>query len=527
MSQANEQAAPAADPTTGALGKKNLTTMHAVAQALAIGPMFSVALILGGVSRPDIGAGWNASLAVLLAGLGVLAIAYTISLYARRFAGAGAVYEYLTHGAHPWVGVFFAGFFFAGALFLGGGGIYLGLGILTDGFWKTHISHSGPAWWVWGMIALAIVLVLNYVGVRLAIRAMLTFAFVSFVPMLILAIVIIAKGGESGNTLSMFDPGQTSLFGVTGGGVLGGILLGILLFVGFEAAASIGEETEDPHRSIPRALIATVAAAATFYVIMSYAFSIGYGKDAVSKGAWAFSPAPVSEMATKYVGSWYATLLELVVILDAMALALAICVLVGRGFFALGRDGLLPSFFARTSRFDTPWVGNLMVAVGGIGLVVLVQSTDYASQFGFTGEDGKFVPFFPNDQFATFILSATIGSFAIELVYLALAVAGIGLLVKIGGAWWQYLIVLVAIVTPILGFYGALNPQPHDSSNFNWVAAYWTIGLIIVALVWFALCLLLRRENVDNAAAHAAEHHGVAPLDETLAFESAGDTTPL
>ena len=102
--------------------------MHAVAQALAIGPMFSVALILGGVSRPDIGAGWNAALAVLLAGLGVLAIAYTISLYARKYAGAGAVYEYLTHGAHPWVGVFTAGFFFVGALFLGGGGIYLGLG---------------------------------------------------------------------------------------------------------------------------------------------------------------------------------------------------------------------------------------------------------------------------------------------------------------------------------------------------------------------------------------------------------------
>ena len=116
---------------------------------------------------------------------------------------------------------------------------------------RPHISHSGPAWWVWGMIALGIVLLLNYLGVRLAIRAMLAFAALSFVPMLILALVIIVKGGEGGNTLSMFNPGETSVFGVTGGGVLGGILLGILLFVGFEAAASIGEESEDPHRSIP------------------------------------------------------------------------------------------------------------------------------------------------------------------------------------------------------------------------------------------------------------------------------------
>jgi amino acid transporter len=297
--------------------------------------------------------------------------------------------------------------------------------------------------------------------------------------------------------------------------------------LGFAAAASIGEESEDPHRSIPRALIGTVAVAASFFVLMAYAFSIGYGKAAVSEGAWAFSPGPVSEMATKYVGEWFATILELVVILDAMALALAICVVIGRGFFALGRDGLLPSVFAKTSRYDTPWVGNLMVAVGGIGLVVLVAITDYGTAFGFTGPDGKFVPFFPNDQFATFILSATIGSFAIELVYLILAVAAFGLVRRSGNQWWQYVIVAVAVATPILGFYGALNPDPHDGSNFNWVALYWTLALIGLAVVWFAILMVTRRENVDNAAAHAAEHHGLPPLDETLAFESAGDTTPL
>ena len=210
-----------------------------------------------------------------------------------------------------------------------------------------------------------------------------------------------------------------------------------------------------------------------------------------------------------------------------MALALAICVMIGRGFFALGRDGLLPSFFAKTSRHDTPWVGNLMVAVGGIGLTLLVFATNYATQFGFVDEKGKFVPFFPNDQFATFILSATIGSFAIELVYLVLAVGAFRLVRSSGNKWWQYLIVLVAVATPILGFYGALNPEPHDSSNFNWVAAAWTIGLLVLAAIWFLIVVLTRRDKVDNAAAHAAEHHGVAPLDETLGFESAGETTPL
>ena len=101
----------------------------------------------------------------------MLAIGYVVALYARRFAGAGAVYEYLTHGAHPWVGVLVAGFFFVGVLFLGGGGIYLGLGILIDGFWTAHISDSRA-----GVVDLGrcsrsgLVLVLNYIGVRIAVR---------------------------------------------------------------------------------------------------------------------------------------------------------------------------------------------------------------------------------------------------------------------------------------------------------------------------------------------------------------------
>ena len=207
-------------------------------------------------------------------------------------------------------------------------------------------------------------------------------------------------------------------------------------------------------------------------------------------------------------------------ILDALALALAICVMIGRGFFALGRDGLLPRVFAKTSRHDTPWVGNLMVAVGGIGLVVIALATNYASQFGFLDKAGKFVPFFPNDQFAWFILSATVGSFAIELVYLILAVVAFRLVAKSGNKPWQYAVVAVAVATPILGFYGALNPAPHDRSNYNWEAAYWTIGLIVVALVWFVI-VVTTRANVDNAASHAAEHHGVPPLDETLGFQPA------
>ena len=500
-------------PATGQLGERRLKTIHAVAQALAIGPMFSVALVLGGVSNPSGGAGFNAALSVLVAGLGVLCIGYAYSLFARRYAGAGAVYEYLTHGAHPNLGILAAGFFFLGTLFLGGGGIYLGLGILANGFWVAHISSSAPSWWVFLLAFLVLALIVNYLGIRIAIGIMLTFAALSVLPMLYLAITIIAKGGQGGNTFAVFNPSTTSI-----STAFNGVLLGILLFVGFEAAASIGEESHDPHRSIPRAVIGTVAASAVFFVLMAYAISIGYGKTAVSQGAWAGAPSALDAMATQYVGSWLATIIDLVVILDATALALAICVTIGRGYFALARDGLLPKVFAKTSRHHTPWVGNLMVVVGGVGLLIVTKVAGYQSHFlAPLGPKGQMVPIFPSDQFATFIVSATAGSFVIEFVYLILAVVALRLVWQMNGQpgqWWRYPVVLIAIATPILGFKGALWPQPHNGSNYNWEALYWGLAVIVLSLIWFVVVRVTRPDKVRNAAMHAAEGASVAGLDE-------------
>jgi amino acid transporter len=329
--------------------------------------------------------------------------------------------------------------------------------------------------------------------------------------MRILAAAIIAQGGADGNTLSVFNPGTTSVHTV-----FNGVMLGILLFVGFEAAASIGEESHDPRRSIPRALLGTVGASAAFFVVMAYAISVALGEKTVAQGGWAFDPAALDKVATQYVASWFATIIDLVVILDATALALAICVTIGRGYFALGRDGLLPSVFARTSRFDTPWVGNLVVALGGGGLILIGLYSHTMDRF--VGPQGL-----PSREFTAFLVAATAGSFAVELVYLCLAVAAIGLLVRSKAVWWQYLIVLVAIATPILGFYGALDPKPHNTTNLNWLALWWAAGTVALSAVWFGVVRLLRPREVANAAAYAAHHHGVPPLDESLEFKPLPD----
>ncbi len=75
-------------------------------------------------------AGFSTPLSVLLGTIGAVCLGYVISLFARRYSGAGAMYEYLVHGAHPGLGVFGAGLYGIGVLFLGGGGVFIANGFL-------------------------------------------------------------------------------------------------------------------------------------------------------------------------------------------------------------------------------------------------------------------------------------------------------------------------------------------------------------------------------------------------------------
>ena len=153
----------------------------------------------------------------------------------------------------------------------------------------------------------------------------------------------------------------------------------------------------------------------------------------------------------------------------------------------------------------------------GWGFLVFVATS--------TGWMDKFVPIFGTKEFSAFIVSATAGSFAIELVYLILAIAAIRLVMQSQGVWWQYIVVLIAIATPLLGFYGALNPDPHNGDNPNWLALYWALAVVVIAAVWFGIVQVTRPDNVRNAASHAAAHRGVAALDENVDFTPAPPDT--
>ncbi|HLH65392.1 MAG TPA: APC family permease [Solirubrobacteraceae bacterium] len=487
----------------GSLGPRRLTLIHAVGQALGIGPIFSVGAVSGLVAGV---AGFNTPLSIVFGDIGALGIAYAISLYARRFAGAGAMYEYLARSVGNSFGVFSGGTYLCGVLMLGSGGIYLGLCFLVQGFFAAHL-HANIPWWAGGLAGIVVAFTLNHFGVRLAVRGVLTMAACSTIPFLILSIVIIAKGGVGGNTWSVFDPGQTSV-----NSVFSGVLFAILLFVGFEAAASIAEEMHAPRRYIPVALILTVFLSAVLYLLVTYAATIGFGRAALLKNAWASSPDAMGTLAQTYVGSWLSVLIDLAIIFDALSLGIAIMVTSSRLLFALARDGLLPRWLSKTSRYNTPVSANVLLAGWGVIMLLWTVVTDYAPSGG-------------ANVIETFTIAADAGSFLVEIIYLFLAVYGLVLVWQAfptwGARWWRLIVVLIGVAAPVLAFKGSLDPFPPEPiAQGVWI---WLAGMAL-SLVWYLFLRARHPDRIARAAAYATED---AEAESAAAGGGAGSASAL
>lgn len=445
------------EPTAG-LGRPVLTTIDAIAQSLAIGPVFSAALIGALIASAS---GPVAPLAVLLGAAGMLVVAWVITLYARRYADAGAIYEYIRHAVNPTSGIFAAGIYCIGTLFLGGAGIYLVLGLIGSSTLSTIFGWQVP-WWLCAVGAALLVFAVNHIGVQVTTRVQLMLTALSLVPLLLLALVIITTGGAQGNTIEVFNGGNAPA-----SALFRGLLFAVTLFIGFEASASLGEETTDPYRSIPRAIFGTVAIAAVFYLVMIYASAIGFGVTQID--AWASDSAPLSTLARRYVGGWLAVLIDIALVVDMLAVASAFTATSSRGYFALARNRLLPAVFARTSRFGTPLGGNVVVLVAALLLsgATLLSGIDPLTAFGIT---------------------ATVGALLVEAIYIGLALAAVRLLRDDSAPWWQWLLLVVAVIAPGLGIYGSLVPFPVWPLN---IAVYAALASMLVVGLW---TLALRRQ---------------------------------
>jgi amino acid transporter len=322
-------------------------------------------------------AGGATPLAFLLATVSCLLIGGVVSSFALRLPSAGSLCTYTVDGLGSFWG-FLVGSTYSVALIIAGPSVLAGFAVFTSLVMR-NVGAPGllGQWWLWFGAGVVLYFLLSWFGVDLSTRTQLVFTAATVATLLLLAVVIIGKGGARGNTLEAFRPGAA---GVTWPLVFAGMAFGILSFTGFETAAVLGEETRNPRRAIPWAVIGSVIFGGLFYVIVTYATSIGYGvREATT--AWPKSAAGISALAERYasyLGNW----VLLAGGLSALFCGLGVHTAATRTLYVMGRDGVLPKPLGRTHRrHRTPHVAimanlALMIAVS----VVIIGATSQATR---------------------------------------------------------------------------------------------------------------------------------------------------
>ena len=155
-------------------------------------------------------------------------------------------------------------------------------------------------------------------------------------------------------------------------GLLGGIVICLWNYMGWDNASTIALEVERPQRTYPRAMIAAVVLVALTYVLPVLATRItGLSAAAVVTGSWA-------DFAGLVAGPWLRVALVLGGMMCGFGMFNALVMSYSRLPLAMAQDGMLPRVFTRvhpTTR--APWVAILACAAGwalclGLGFERLV-----------------------------------------------------------------------------------------------------------------------------------------------------------
>jgi amino acid transporter len=205
---------------------------------------------------------------------------------------------------------------------------------------------------------------LAYLDIKISATVILVLEGVSMLLVTTACSIVLAKGGFHGHAFSSapFRPDGVTL------SVLGlGIVISISSFSGFEAAATLGEESRQPRRLIPVAVMVSLAVVAVFSIGVIAVVTNAYPSTSQLSAA----TVPLVTVTDKFVADWMGDLVNFGAVVSSFGAALACAVGASRILFALGRDAG-PVMLRRTSRMTGAPVGALIWVGAGSLLTMLL-----------------------------------------------------------------------------------------------------------------------------------------------------------
>lgn len=323
---------------TGAVGVGGAVVMSAALMGPAVSVYFNPQLVAGfaGAAMPLV-------MAVSL--LASLIVANGVAAMARELPSAGAFYTYVSRGLGPRSGFVTGILMFLAYALLVPAELAL-IGIYTHDI-LTGYGVSIP-WPVIALLFAALMLVLSWRGIAGSLKTALTLFVIEVGVILLLSVIILAKGGADGLTAAPLLP-SSSPNGLSG--IALGMVFGVLSFVGFESAATLGEEVRDPRRHVPRGIFGAVLLVGAIYLFTTYAEMVGFGVDGV--GELTKDAAPFTTLAARYA-PWLTLLVGLAGVSSIFAVIMNSHNGIARILFAMGREHMLPPCWPRSTRPTAP-----------------------------------------------------------------------------------------------------------------------------------------------------------------------------
>lgn len=355
-------------------GQEEITTLRSNAIGLpgvlfqsvtTMAPAGAVAFSLGAAIPFTGGA---LPLAVAIALVACLLVAYNIGSMAKHLPSAGGYFTYVNRGLGPQFG-WLTGWLFSFTYILFLPLTLLVLGSVADSFLSStfHLSLGSNGWILYALIFAVVAFALTYFGIKISADVGIVLGLIEIAVFGILSIFLIVHAG-SGNTAATFNPASSQQPGLGGWqGVLFGMLFAFLAFSGFESSAILGEESHSPRRIVPRAIFLATLCIGVFYIFCSYAGVVGWGFNKI--GTYSSDPDPWGTMASVVWGP-VAFIAILAILNSALGNANAAINAGARTLFAMGRTRTLPSVLAQTNRFRVPGLAIVSMLIVGIGITL-------------------------------------------------------------------------------------------------------------------------------------------------------------
>ena len=440
------------------------------AAVLAMAFMGPATSVFFNTSLAAAGAGYALPFSILLALIVCALVASAITEFARKISSAGFAYTFNTHGFGK-QGGFISGWLLVLSYAMVGPMLFAGIGAFSSDFVESQFKIGVP-WWIFSALFVAIIWGIAASGINRSAQTALIFLVLEVGVMSALFVTIVGAGGAEGLSAAPFNPAN-SLHSVSGLGI--GMLWGILFFIGFESAATLGEETQNAHRSIPIALFAAVGVIGVYYVFSGYAAAIGFGQGSV--GEFVGDDTPWSTLTERYWGQGFLWVITLTVLNSIFANLLTGCNAAVRVIFAMGREGFFPRALGRTSS------GKPLVALGAYMIFSLLLALVGGALIG---------------PFGIYGFCGTILGLGLVIIYILINLALIRFYRREHPEEFSILrhaiLPLIASLLLLLPIYGLVYPVPAFPNN---LVPYIVIVWIALGFVYLAVVSRRRPETLD------------------------------